>query len=289
MNLQICHNGSEDTFPLPRHIKQLYGPFGFPEPADIRRPYITSNLVMGLDCRASFTELKGRTGGKEVSRSKEDRWLMDFLRAHHDAQLIGASTLREEQGPDGQGWDYGIEDGQLLLYRQETLGLRRQKIIILTGSGEVDLSGRLFSSARVEPWIVTSPKGERNLRARLKTLGRERTVKIISVGEDARVDLTAAVQLLRREHGIRTLLCEGGPSLYGELLKNKLVDEDFRTISLQVLGESTNPAIPRPTTYGNVSYVPETAPWFKLISIHYALPYHAFLRLRYKGPRTFHD
>jgi hypothetical protein len=103
MDLQLCYSASADTFPLPLHIRQRYGPFGFPEPADTRRPYITSNLVMGLDGRASFTELKGCAGGKEVSRSREDRWLIDFLRAHHDGQLIGASTLREEPGLNGQG------------------------------------------------------------------------------------------------------------------------------------------------------------------------------------------
>jgi riboflavin biosynthesis pyrimidine reductase len=114
-------------------------------------------------------------------------------------------------------------------------------------------------------------------------------MKILSVGEGTRVDLVAATQLLRHEHGIRTLLCEGGPTLYGEFLKNQLIDEDFRTMSLQVLGESTKPVIDRPTAYGHVSYTPETAPWFRLISLHYALPYHAFFRLRYDGPRKFQD
>src|SRR5580658_2701222 len=103
MNLELCYNASEDTFPLPQKIRQFYGPFGLPEPGDKGRPYIASNLVIGLDGRASFSELKGKAGGKEVSRSTEDRWLMDFLRAHHDAQLIGSSTLREELGSSGKG------------------------------------------------------------------------------------------------------------------------------------------------------------------------------------------
>jgi riboflavin biosynthesis pyrimidine reductase len=287
MNLQHCYNASEDTFPLPTDIKQLYGPFGFPEPADPRRPHITSNLVMGLDGKASFKELTGRAGGNEVSRSKEDRWLMDFLRAHHDAQLIGASTLREERGPEGKGFDFGMNHQEFREYRQETLKLGLQKVIVLTGSGDVDLNHRLFSSLRVEPWILTSADGEKNLRSQIKKDKHEAALKIVPVGKGARVDLTAAAQLLRSKHGIRTLLCEGGPNLYGELLKNQLIDEDFRTISLQVLGESTKPGIDRPTTCGNVSFTPETAPWFTLISLHYALPYHAFFRLRYKGPRTF--
>ncbi len=289
MDLQLCYNASQDTFPLPRHIKERYGPFGFPEPRDPHCPYISSNFVMGLDGRASFRELQGRAGGRVVSRSTEDRWLMDFLRAHHDGQLIGANTLREEPGPDARGADYGIDDEQLRVYRKETLGLNKQKIIVLTGSGNLDVTLRVFDSPRVEPWIFTTPEGERNLRSQLKMLGREGTINIISAGAGRWVDLAAAARLLRQEYGIRTLLCEGGPMLNGELLEKQLIDEEFRTISLQVLGESTKPGIDRPTTYGNVSYIPEMTPWFRLISIHYALPYHAFFRLRYEGPREFQD
>jgi riboflavin biosynthesis pyrimidine reductase len=141
----------------------------------------------------------------------------------------------------------------------------------------------------VEPWIITAQEGEKNLQSQVKRLGREGTIKIISVGEGTQVDLAIAAQVLRQEHGIRTLLCEGGPTLYGEFLKNQLIDEDFRTISLQVSGESTKPEIDRPTAYGNVSYKPDTAPWFRLISLHYTLPHHAFFRLRYEGSRTFKD
>jgi riboflavin biosynthesis pyrimidine reductase len=289
MDLRSCYNASEDTFPLPLHIKQLYGPFGFPKLRDTHRPYISSNLVMGLDGRASFRELNGRAGGREVSRSREDRWLMDFLRAHHDGQLMGANTLREEAGTDARGADYGIDDEQLRVYREVTLGLDKQKIIILTGSGNIDATLRVFDSPRVEPWIVTSAEGENKLRSQLKASARKETIKIVSVGAGKWVDLAIAAQVLWQEHGIRTLLCEGGPALYGELLKKGLIDEDFRTISLQVLGQSTKSGIDRPTTYGDVSYTPESAPWFRLISLHYAVPHHAFFRFRYEGPRKFQD
>jgi riboflavin biosynthesis pyrimidine reductase len=285
MRFQRCFNHSEDTFPLPSELKQLYGPFGFPEPRDPRRPYTTSNFVMSLDGRAAFHELRGQSGGREISRSQEDRWLMDFLRVHHDAQLMGAGTLREEAGPHGLGWDYAIADPQLIEYRK-TLGLGTQRVLVVTGSGELNLDFRLFNSVRVEPWIITARDGEKVLRARLKVAGKE-SIKVLAAGEGTIVNLPAAMQLLRQEHGLRTLLCEGGPHLYGELLKASLIDEDFRTLSLQVVGPSTKLDLERPTAYGQFSYTPETAPWFRLISIHYAMPYHAFLRLRYEGPRSF--
>src|SRR5438094_4358012 len=152
MQLYCCFNHSEDIFPLPSDLKQMYGPFGLPEARDSRRPYTTSNFVMSLDGRAAFRELKGQAGGREISRSKEDRWLMDFLRVHHDAQIMGASTLREESGPHGLGWDYAIVDPQLIEYRK-VLGLGKQRVLVVTGSGEISLDYRLFNSPRVEPWI----------------------------------------------------------------------------------------------------------------------------------------
>jgi riboflavin biosynthesis pyrimidine reductase len=284
VELRCSYNGSEDKFPLPERIKAFYGPFGFPE-FSASRPYITSNFVMGLDGKASFREIQGHTGGKEVSRSSEDRWLMEFLRAHHDAQLMGANTMREEPGADSKGWDYGIDDQELRAYREHTLKLGPVRVIILTGSENIDLSLKVFNSERVEPWILTTADGEKKLQSRLNAARPERTIKVLAAGKGPRVDLALAVQLLRQEYGIRTLLCEGGPTVYGELLQRNLIDEDFRTIALQVLGLSTNPQIARPSTYGNVSYTPETAPWFKLISLHYVLPCHLFLRLRYEGPR----
>lgn len=196
MSIEVCHSASEDTFPLPQQIKERYGPFGFPERINPDRPYIGSNFVIGLDGRASFRELKGRAGGSEVSRSVEDRWLMDFLRAHHDAQLMGANTLREEPGSDGRGCDYGIDDEELREYREKILGLEKQKIIVVTGSGNLDVTLRVFDSPRVEPWILTTGEGEKNLRSQIKTSGRERTIKIISAGAGSRVDLATAVRLL---------------------------------------------------------------------------------------------
>lgn len=287
MPLQICYNASEDTFPLPPPVKQRYGPFGFPSGTNGARPYITSNFVMGLDGRVSFRELDNLTGGRIVSRSVEDRWLMDFFRAHHDALLIGANTLREERGPDGLGWDFGIKDDELRGYRDQILGLPRLKVIVLTGSSNIDANFNLFNSPRVEPWFLTTSQGGEKLRFKLASVGREAMPKIICAGDGGRVDLARGLQLLREDYGVRTLLCEGGPALYGQLIAGNLVDEEFRTISLQVLGKSTSSLLARPSAYGEASFVPESAPWFRLISLHYALPYHAFLRLRYEGSRTF--
>lgn len=277
-------NSSEDTFPLTPELKSIYGPFGFPEPPD-DRPYTTSNFVMGLDGRVSFRDAARQVGGRDVSRSSEDRWMMDFIRAHHHAQIIGANTLREEPGLDGKGWDYAIEDSSLLDYRTRLLGLGKQKVLILTARGDLNLGFNVFNSERVEPWIVTSSLGLERLAGKLRDHPRVRTVV---VGND-KADFPTMMGVLRQRYDIERLLCEGGPSFYGDLLQQQLIDEDFRTISAQVLGASSGSTSERPTAYGQVSYVTQTAPWFEIISIHLARPYHLFLRLRYRGPRQFQD
>ncbi len=282
MELLKLYSDSPGTFPLPAGARARYGPFGFfAMPAD--RPYTTSNFVMGLDGIASFRELPGRSGGQEVSRSPEDRWLMDFYRAHHDAQIIGARTLKDEAGPDGRGFDYRIEDAELLRYRTEVLKLPRQKVLIVSAACELDLHYNIFRSGAVDACIVTTEAGAMCVAPQVAA--HPNPPRVITVGSTGLVDLKLMMGRLREE-GITTLLCEGGPTLYGQLLAAGLIDEDFRTLSLQVPGQSTSATVVRPTAYGWTSFLPETAPWFRLVSLHAALPHHLFLRMRYDGPRV---
>ena len=99
--------------------------------------------------------MKGRAGGREVSRSKEDRWLMDFLRAHHDGQLIGANTLREESGSDGRGADYGIDDEQLRVYK-ETNDLKAvvDRLMELTVENIPKASGLSVGQPAMAPSVI---------------------------------------------------------------------------------------------------------------------------------------
>jgi 5-amino-6-(5-phosphoribosylamino)uracil reductase len=53
---------------------------------------------------------------------------------------------------------------------------------------------------------------------------------------DAEVDLVALLAALRRR-GVRFLLCEGGPTLAGQLLAGRLVDELFLTHATLITAE----------------------------------------------------
>jgi riboflavin biosynthesis pyrimidine reductase len=56
------------------------------------------------------------------------------------------------------------------------------------------------------------------------------------VRQSGAIDLRAALSHLRRERGVRALLCEGGPRLHAELQAQGLVDDLFLTIAPKIVG-----------------------------------------------------
>jgi len=110
-----------------------YGNLGFPPPP-AGRPWIYTNFVQSLD---GITTLLGKhSSGGEISQSREDRWLMDLLRAHADGILMGMNTLREEQrqrGPDSRGIVFQVADPALRELRRK-LGKGRERNIFVTSA-----------------------------------------------------------------------------------------------------------------------------------------------------------
>src|SRR4029077_5268028 len=56
------------------------------------------------------------------------------------------------------------------------------------------------------------------------------------VRHEGAVNIGAALTHLRRERGIRALLCEGGPRLHAQLQAAGLVDDLFLTIAPKLVG-----------------------------------------------------
>jgi riboflavin biosynthesis pyrimidine reductase len=263
-----------------------YGRLGFPA-APPGRPWIYSNFVQSLDGIVSF---KGKHAtGADISRSEEDRWLMDLLRAHADAVMIGVNTLIEETqlGERQRGPVFRIMDAELRRLRQ-TLGRGRELNILVTGSAALDLSAyRVFDGELVDAVIVTTKIGAKRL-ADNKTHPQ---VRVIACGENRFVDLREAAGRMRRELGIEHLLCEGGPTLYGHLSRAGLVDEKFVTVSPVEAGQlvppeqerspagELDPSPYRPTTFRAPGFTAENAPWWKWVSCR-RVGEHQFSRYR---------
>ncbi|MBI4464851.1 MAG: dihydrofolate reductase family protein [Acidobacteria bacterium] len=287
---EVLFDHSEPNPALPRELLEFAGNVGFPAPP-AQRPWVYANFVQSLDGVVSFG---GRhPEGKWVARSRHDRWMMDLLRAHADAVLCGARSLREEArfGAIPGGPVFRIVHPELLHLRQESLGRAKLKNIVVTGSGHLQPSEyRLFRSEHVEAWIATTAEG-------LERLGRPENVRILVCGKRNVLDLEELLRVLRAEHGIEYLLCEGGPTLYGHLLRGGWVDEKFLTLAPQEIGlglsddentasleetrhTSNETTLPRRLSgLAGPGFTIETAPWYRWLSCRKAGD-HEFNRYR---------
>ncbi len=280
----LFDNAEESPISDPAYAR--YGRMGFPQPPG-DRPWTYSNFVQSLDGIASF---KGKySSGFHISQSPEDRWLMDLLRAHADALLLGVNTLTEETalGERPRGPVYRIMDPGLRELRTR-LGRGREVNIFVTGAVRLNLADfRVFDGELVDAMILTTAEGAAKL-AEKKT---HPYVKVVVAGSGKFVDLPLAMQVLRRDFGIRYLLCEGGPTLNGYMGKAKLIDERFLTISPQEVGllvppeqepsalEKENPPKIRPTTFMAPGFTKDEASWWTWVSCR-KVGDHQFSRYR---------
>jgi riboflavin-specific deaminase-like protein len=177
------------------------------------RPYVAVNMVATVDGRAS---VEGRTA--PIS-SVADRQVFHALRTRVDAVMVGAGTLRSER--------YGrlVRDPQRREQRVAA-GLRADPLAIVV-SGRLDLSADLPLLADADSRVVIVTASEASL---------EGCAAEVTYLRSSPVDLTAALAAVRADHGIRSILCEGGPSLNASLLTAGLVDELFLTTVPKLAG-----------------------------------------------------
>jgi riboflavin biosynthesis pyrimidine reductase len=265
-------------------VLRPYGKLGFPPPPP-GRPWIYSNFVQSLD---GIVSLRGEHGsGGDISQSAEDRWLMDLLRAHADAVLLGVNTLVEERhymDPNGRGPIFKIANPEMLDLR-ERLGLARFKNIFVTASASIQLSEfRVFDGELVDSYVITTDAGAIKLRAQ-----KHPRVTIIEAGTWPKVDLILMAKKLSDEYGIRYLLCEGGPTLYGGMTRAGLIDEKFVTIAPVEAGSMAPPeqvltpfdrTRVRPTTFMGPGFIKEEMPRWKWLSCRRIVD-HEFNRYRH--------
>jgi 5-amino-6-(5-phosphoribosylamino)uracil reductase len=190
-------------------------------PTPRERPYTIVNFVASVDGRATIS-------GRSAPLSDEgDRALFHTLRESVDAVMAGTQTLQVER--------YGrlIKDPDARRRRVER-GLGAEPIAaVVSRSGLVPYEIPLFSEPEARIVEFTGASAPRPVSA-------QRELVLLDPDE---VTLPRVMQQLRAEFGVRTLLCEGGPTLFGSLVAEDLVDELFLTLTPQLVGGEGNPAI----------------------------------------------
>ena len=90
----------------------------------------------------------------------------------------------------------------------------------------------------------------------------------------------AILQIAQSQLGVRTLLHEGGPTLFGQFLAAEAVDELFLTLSPQIAGREGD-AI-RPGLVEGIEFMPDRSPGFQLLSVKQRAE-HLYLRYGRSG------
>lgn len=179
---------------------------------DRPRPWLLVNMVSSVD---GATEVAGRSS---AIGDEQDSVVFKSLRAVSDLILVAAATARAESyGPAR------LPD-RLVDWRQDRGMAQNPRIAIISRSLDFDVDA--FDDA--PPIVVTSEGSPLERREELAA----RTDVVVAGGE--RVDLPDALHRLRKL-GHDRILCEGGPSLNGQLALEDLVDEWCLTISPLVL------------------------------------------------------
>jgi riboflavin biosynthesis pyrimidine reductase len=270
---------------LPDRLRAEYdGDLNFPTAPD-GRPYLVANFVSTLDGVVSFN-LPGQSEGAQISGSNEgDRFIMGLLRASADAVMVGTGTL-QAVGPKGLWTPEFVYQSAKDLYRHyRTAVLKKPEyplVVIVTGTGRLDLTSAVFHTPGASILIVTTEQGKQRLANNGSEALASVEVRVPSTAE-SQVPPPAILKLLRQEFDVGLLLHEGGPILFGEFLTGGFVDELFLTIAPQIAGRI--PAHPRPSLIANVEFYPKTAPWWKLLSAKKAGD-HLYLRYQVKDAST---
>jgi riboflavin biosynthesis pyrimidine reductase len=168
-----------------------------PATVPVDRPYVIVNMVTSLDGATAVDGESGTIG----THAPADRMVFRALRDRADAVLAGTGTLAGEH------------------YRRLIATPQRRAERAARGLTEDALAVVLTRSAAAPPDVPMLRDPAQPQR--------------VFTGPDA--DPVAAFAALRAD-GISVLLCEGGPTLLGDLVRRDLVDELYLTIAPMLAG-----------------------------------------------------
>jgi riboflavin biosynthesis pyrimidine reductase len=263
--------------PLPPELARFYGALRFP--LHEQRQYVIANLVTSLDGVVTLG-IPGKAGGKEISGSnRQDRMLMGLLRAAADAVVVGAGTLREGKGKPLTAAKVYPPLGNAYAALRECLNKPPEPLaVIVSASADFDLSMPIFKSEG-QVLVVTTREGARHA----SELELPDTTLVLAVeGEDRAgkgfIPAGTVLEAIRTVRACDIVLVEGGPHLLGEFFTAGLIDEQFLTLSPQIVGRDGSGK--RLGLVERQTFAPDHPLWGRL-SVVKRGESHLFLRYRF--------
>jgi len=197
--------------------ESLYTGLALDKRAHSDRPYVVCNFVSSADGKATAGGRTAPLGGDG------DRAAFHLLRTQVGAVLAGTGTLRVER--------YGalVRDAHLSEIRLAEGRAVQPLAVVVSRSGRIPFEIPLFAEACSRVVIYTP------VTTVVPDSAADVTTHEIPPFKD---ELLGVLRSLRREHDVRSLLCEGGPTLFNSMLAQDLVDELFLTLAPALVGGS---------------------------------------------------
>jgi riboflavin-specific deaminase-like protein len=189
------------------------------------RPLVIATFAMTADGKVTTKNF-----GPVDFTSREDKLHLFRQRALADAVLLGHTSLERDNvrlGVPAELQDLRITRGQS----------RSPLRVIISNEGRIDNRLKIFQSD-VSPIIIFSTN--RMPRKNQEALRETATLHLTDARE---VDLAAMLETLRQKYKVRTLACEGGPTLFRSLLEQGLVDQLNLTIAPYMFGGGKAPTL----------------------------------------------
>ncbi len=186
------------------------------DPPGSGRPYVVCTFISTLDGRATVGGSTERLGFHADAR------VLMRLRTFADAVMIGAGTMRVER------YDRMLPVPRLRGYREQ-IGLPADPLtVIVSNSLDLPWDAGLFSDGHGTVLIATTSAQDPPQTAT--------EVELLRFDEE--IDFAALLQNLAGEWGVRSLVCEGGPTVLHALVGAGLVDDLFLTTNPVFAGSS---------------------------------------------------
>lgn len=162
--------------------------------------------------------------------SREDKLHLFRQRALADAVLLGHTSLERDNvrlGVPAEMQELRIKRGQS----------RSPLRVIVSNKGKIDHRLKIFQSS-ISPIIIFSTR-----RMPVKNQEVLRKTATLHLTGSNEVDLAAMLKTLRNHYKVRTLACEGGPTLFRSLLEQGLIDQFNLTIAPYMFGGAKAPTL----------------------------------------------
>jgi riboflavin biosynthesis pyrimidine reductase len=185
-----------------------------PRPAPGKRPWVMANMVMSVD---GAHALEGRSG--QLS-GPADRAVFHSLRGLADVILVATGTARAERYRRPAAEPFAQE------VRRSRGQAPAARLAVVSRSLEIPADQPFLGGEGPDP-LVLHPASSDPERLPAGVESR--------VAGESDTDLAVALKGLADE-GARWVLCEGGPTLLGQLHTADLLDELFLTVSPLLVG-----------------------------------------------------